>query len=182
MNARQAPTMSRTLAIKLVTATQQHFQASAPEEEPEERDAIEEMMHWGFQHILGSGASRGSSGSRFGEALVQAVREVVVEALALEPCHITGMHTPNHFIERSGGLDGYVCEAQVAQALRNFVEGLGEEHGKPRFTPAKSLPRRLHDKECCHRVPTQEEYRKQQRAAHVWADEIPPPELLERGT
>jgi hypothetical protein len=72
-------------------------------------------------------------------------RAEILEALALEPCHVTGMHRPNHHVE-------FTCDLQRAAAFKRVLALLGVEESE--------LPRRLHDPPCrwCHGVPSQEEY------------------------
>lgn len=186
--------MARALSKQLFEAIRDEFAASYKRGEKHggpslpsnhaDGDEIQKLLFFGYDSAgshTGGYKSWGSS-SHFMAALQEAVAKVIFEALAIEPCHVTGMHSPNHFVEKRPGEGGYICEIQQTQALKNFIEGLDTEREKPKFTPARDLPRRLHGGECCHRVPSQEEYRRQHRKAYVWANEIPPAELLERGT
>jgi hypothetical protein len=95
----------------------------------------------------------------------RAVIVVLAEALAVHPCHITGMHEPDHHTR-------YLCTDQKAAALDGLLAGLGLEFA--------DLPRRLHDR-CgwCHEIPTQERYRERLRRSYRWAGVEIPPELAE---
>jgi hypothetical protein len=79
----------------------------------------------------------------------------VLDVLAITPCHITGMHEPEHHLR-------YLCSTQKAELLDKVLAVLG--------LAFKGLPHRLHD-ECgwCHRVPAQEEYRERLRQTWEWA-------------
>lgn len=82
-------------------------------------------------------------------------RQQILDAVTLKPCHITGEHDPTHTPDR-------VCASQTAAAFRGLLALLDVE--------VEDLPRALHDT-CywCNNVPTQEEYRVQQRRLHEWA-------------
>lgn len=90
-------------------------------------------------------------------------RAELLAALCLEPCHVTGMHDPNH-------TDGSVCDIQRAKAFDRLLAVLGVSEGE--------LPRALHD-DCywCRGIPTQEKYREQKRGLHRWAG-VPVPDEL----
>lgn len=81
----------------------------------------------------------------------------LVDALTIEPCHVTGMHDPTH-------TERYLCDIQHSSIVKRLLETLGLTSGV--------LPKRLHET-CgwCHDVPTQEEYRKRLRSLHQWAGE-----------
>lgn len=98
----------------------------------------------------------------------RAVIAVLVDALAVEPCHITGMHEPEHHVR-------YMCSDQTAAQLKNLLAGLG--------LSVDHLPRRLHVN-CgwCHRVPTQEKYRQQLRESYRWAGVEIPADLAIHGS
>ncbi len=70
-------------------------------------------------------------------------REELLEALTLEPCHVTGMHDPSHTPQ-------YVCDIQRSKAFKRVLALVGVNE--------KELPRRLHGERCylCtnHREPT----------------------------
>jgi hypothetical protein len=93
-------------------------------------------------------------------------RQEILDAMALHPCHVTGMHTPEHH------LDGSVCNIMLSRSAEGVLALVG--------ATVDDLPRRLHD-DCgwCHRVPTQEEYRERLRQTYAWAGEEVPPELAE---
>lgn len=93
-----------------------------------------------------------------------ALLDQMVEALTLHPCHITGMHSPEHHLE-------YVCEHQKGVLLESLLGVLG-------LRDADSLPHRLHES-CgwCHDVPSQEKYRERLRKTYEWAG-VPIPEDL----
>jgi hypothetical protein len=83
--------------------------------------------------------------------------QAVLDVLAVTPCHITGMHAPEHHRR-------YLCDGQKAKMLEAVLAALGLDFG--------DLPKRLHPQgECgwCHRVPSQEEYRIGLRATWEWA-------------
>lgn len=82
-------------------------------------------------------------------------RADILDVLALEPCHITGTHTPNHHLES-------LCTYQKAAMLDRLLAFLD--------TNVDELPRRLHE-DCywCHNIPTQELYREHLRATYRWA-------------
>lgn len=92
-------------------------------------------------------------------------REEILEALAIHPCHITGMHSPEHH------LNGSVCSHMMTDSADGVLALIGATQDE--------LPRHLHGPQCgwCHRVPTQEEYREQLRRTHEWAGEDIPAEL-----
>lgn len=84
----------------------------------------------------------------------------LVDALTIEPCHVTGMHDPTH-------TEKYLCDIQHSSIVKRLLKTLGLTSG--------ALPKRLHET-CgwCHDVPIQEEYREQNRALYRWAGvEIP---------
>lgn len=81
------------------------------------------------------------------------------EALAIEPCHISGMHDPTH-------TSRYVCSDQEATMVRRLQHALG----------ITAWPTRLHGPGCgwCHDPSSTEDRRERQREAHRWAGvEIP---------
>ena len=91
----------------------------------------------------------------------------VLDALYLEPCHITGMHTPNHHTYRT-------CSSQRDDVLQRVLTALGMTE--------TDLGHKLH-KVCfwCHRVPQQEDYRQQLRESYRWAGVLIPDELAAPG-
>lgn len=90
--------------------------------------------------------------------------ETVRAAVYLTPCHVTGMHTPEHH------LNGTTCDTQRAEILARVLQVLE--------MPLEAAPHKLHDA-CywCHGVPNQEEFRAQRRATYEWADLPIPAEL-----
>lgn len=109
-------------------------------------------------------------------------RDEVLGALTLHPCHITGMHTPEHHVAHrsphSGKeLEGYVCEAMLKDALQGLLKLIG--------ATVADLPHALHNpKDCgwCRRVPSQEHYRAQLRRSYEWAGEPISKELRAKGS
>lgn len=95
-------------------------------------------------------------------------RAELLEALALEPCHVTGQHDPNH-------TPRHVCSIQRAEAFERVLELLG--------VTEEELPKRLHEG-CgwCHEVPSQEEYRIGMRRLHAWAGKPISEELAAPGS
>jgi hypothetical protein len=93
----------------------------------------------------------------------RAVVAVLTEALTIEPCHITGMHDPDHHVR-------YTCAEQLREVASRMITGLG--------LTIDELPHRLHEK-CgwCHNVGTQEKYRERMRESHRWAGVEIPAEL-----
>ena len=83
-------------------------------------------------------------------------RDEIVEMLTIRPCHVTGMHTPDHHLK-------FTCDIQRSAALRNLLNELNVGEGQ--------LPRDLHDESCgwCHRIPGQEQYRERLRQTWAWA-------------
>lgn len=107
-------------------------------------------------------------------------REELLAVLALQPCHVTGMHTPEHHIAHRSPFngeesEGYVCEMQLVAAVKRLL-GLLE-------ADVSELPHELHGPECgwCHRPATQEKYRARQRLSHAWAGVPVSPELAAPG-
>lgn len=92
-------------------------------------------------------------------------QRLLADALSVEPCHITGMHDPEHHTR-------YMCQDQRASMLDRVLAVLGLTVGE--------LPRRLHER-CgwCHDVPNQEEYRQRLRETYIWAGLEIPPDLAE---
>lgn len=77
--------------------------------------------------------------------------------LTLRPCHVTGMHDPNH-------TDRYLCREQQADLLDRLLRAAGIE--------LADIPHELHPEGTCywcHEVPTQEEYRVKLRKVWDWA-------------
>lgn len=107
-------------------------------------------------------------------------RTQILAALTLHPCHITGMHTPEHHIDHRSSYDGklvagYVCGDMKAKALAGLLGLIGAE--------LSDLPHALHAPEqCgwCHRVPSQEHFRAQLRKSYEWAGVPVPVELATR--
>ena len=115
-----------------------------------------------------AGGGHAGNGETAAEWAARAVVEVLREALAIEPCHITGEHEPDHHLR-------YLCRDQQAAMLAGLLAGLGLKFD--------DLPRRLHDG-CgwCHRIPAQERYRERLRATWAWAGIDIPAELAEPGS
>lgn len=94
-------------------------------------------------------------------------REELLNALRIEPCHITGCHEPDHHLK-------YTCADQRAASFVRVLALLGVDE--------MDLPRDLHgkcEKDCywCHGIPNQEQYRARNRRTHEWAGVEIPPEL-----
>lgn len=79
----------------------------------------------------------------------------LAEALTVRPCHVTGMHTPNHHLD-------YLCQIQKAAMFDAVLEAVG--------LSVEELPHALHE-DCywCHNVPAQEQYRARLRRTYEWA-------------
>ena len=98
-------------------------------------------------------------------ALEAAARDLVTALdgeLALEPCHVVGMHQAGH--TATG-----VCQEQRADVLARLLLAMGVEEPE--------LGRRLHEESCwqCHDPTSEERYRELRRELHRWAGvEIPP--------
>ena len=98
--------------------------------------------------------------------------EGMLDAATIRPCHVTGMHTPNHHI------NGSVCELMVTDTAKRMLAAAG--------IVVKDLPHELHpagaykDGGCgwCHDVPSQQEYRDRLIESWKWAGVEPTPELL----
>ncbi|MGH3405132.1 MAG: hypothetical protein ACRDRJ_21910 [Streptosporangiaceae bacterium] len=119
----------------------------------------------GPRHGSPAGRAHTASEETAAQWAARAVVEVLREALAIQPCHITGEHEPDHHLR-------YLCRDQQAAMLSGLLAGLGLAFG--------DLPRRLHDG-CgwCHRIPAQERYRERLRATWAWAGADMPAELAE---
>lgn len=93
------------------------------------------------------------------------LRKLLESYLVLRPCHVTGLHSPDHQAEQPENF----CEIQKAAAIEEVLELIGLDWSKVR--------RDLHDEgDCywCHHVPGQEEYRSRLRKTWAWAGrEIP---------
>lgn len=100
---------------------------------------------------------------------VAAARLVLMDALTLRPCHVTGMHTPEHHAR-------FMCAHQKAAMLDAVLAALGIDN-------AADLPHALHDESCgwCHRVPAQERHREGLRETYRWAGVEIPAHLAEPG-
>lgn len=92
------------------------------------------------------------------------LRQAVLDLLVLRPCHITGMHTPNHHTRST-------CNDQKVAVLEGLLAALGIDLADAR--------RELHPDGCwsCHDVPGQEKYRETRRNTYRWAGVPIPPEL-----
>lgn len=114
-------------------------------------------------------------------------RSQVLDMLSLRPCHVTGMHTPEHHLD-------YTCEIQKGEAFDRALKIL--------MATEDEVPKHLHD-DCywCHGQdpvacassanvldgspalklgqPTQERYRERARKTHAWAG-VPVPKWLKR--
>lgn len=90
-------------------------------------------------------------------------REEILHALRLEPCHVTGMHTPEHHLD-------YTCDLQRTKGYERVLKLI-------EATDAE-IPRALHEN-CgwCTRVPGQEQYRERLRRTYEWAGVEIPAEL-----
>lgn len=79
-------------------------------------------------------------------AKLKAKYDALVDALVIEPCHVTGMHDPTHTPLR-------LCEIQRGDAWIRAAKLLGwlEEDANENVT-ALTAPRRLHPEKCgwCH--------------------------------
>lgn len=91
-------------------------------------------------------------------------RAELLDALRLEPCHVTGMHNPDHHLK-------HVCDIQRSAAFNRVLELIGIDESE--------LPHALHGSDCywCHGVPSQEEYRERNRKTFKWAN-VPVPAAL----
>lgn len=96
----------------------------------------------------------------------RALLDALDAALALEPCHVIGMHDPTHTPRG-------VCDLQRSDVAKRVLAALGLD--------VEALPRRLHPPECgwCHDVTTQEEYRERRRDLYRWAGVEVPAEMAE---
>jgi hypothetical protein len=84
-------------------------------------------------------------------------RDEIIAMLVIRPCHVTGMHEPDHHLK-------YTCDIQRTEALRNLLKALDVNEG--------TLPHDLHDEGTCywcHTIPNQEEYRSRLRKTWEWA-------------
>lgn len=92
-------------------------------------------------------------------------RAELLERLRLRPCHVTGMHEPNHD-------PNAFCSSQKVAMLDELLESLDIK--------VEDITRELHE-DCgwCHRIPSQEKYRERVRRDHRWAGVPIPPELAE---
>jgi hypothetical protein len=90
--------------------------------------------------------------------------DMVRAALTLRPCHITGMHTPEHHLIGT-------CTEQRNDMLLRLLAAMQTEEGE--------LPHGLHGQGChwCHEVPSQERYRDRLRKTWEWAG-VPVSEAL----
>lgn len=111
-------------------------------------------------------------------------REQVLEMLSIRPCHVTGMHEPEHHLK-------YTCPLQKAEAFDRALTVLG--------AAIEDMPKHLHDA-CywCHGdpppvdaageptrslgSPSQERYRQRSRETHTWAGVPVPAWLRKKGT
>ena len=80
--------------------------------------------------------------------------EAILEAVKIEPCHITGMHDPTHFWN-------YTCEHQKSEAFDRIHEVIsrylnGGILGGPQ--------RKLHGKDCIWCYPTKRTHGKKAKA------------------
>jgi hypothetical protein len=97
------------------------------------------------------------------DAVLRSARDEILQALTIYPCHVTGMHNPEHTAD-------HVCEEQLVGAVERLLKVIG--------ATVKDLPHAL-EPGCgwCHRVPTQEHYRRELRELHGWAGVEISPEL-----
>lgn len=81
-------------------------------------------------------------------------------ALVLEPCHVTGLHTPDHHPR-------WTCELQKAKAFDQVLDAAG--------LTADTMPRRLHAGcHWCHGTTDGPVDRELRRVSYAWAGlEIP---------
>lgn len=97
------------------------------------------------------------------QELVQALVERGL--LDRRPCHITGMHEPEHHLRAD-------CADMKAATIERMLLAAGVSYHE--------LPARLHDLgDCgwCHGVPSQEKYRERLRRTWAWAGVDLTPEL-----
>ncbi len=57
-------------------------------------------------------------------------RQEILDAIALHPCHVTGLHDPNHTVKE-------VCSLQQSASFTRLLEFLG--------ITVDEVPRKLHD-------------------------------------
>lgn len=87
----------------------------------------------------------------------------IVAALTVRPCHVTGLHSPEHHLR-------YSCDIQKADTLDRVLAAIG--------TTYDELPKELHPGDLwCHSVPSQEQYREGLRQTYRWAGVDIPEEL-----
>lgn len=104
------------------------------------------------------------------EELVATLAQVLTPTLAIEPCHVTGMHDPNH-------TERYLCDIQTTAVLSHLLAALGLH--------TRDLSHQLHpdtpydEGGCywCHNVPREENDREQLRQVWRWAGVEPSAEL-----
>lgn len=95
--------------------------------------------------------------------------EQVRAAIVLEPCHTTGLHTPDHHPR-------WTCDMQKEAIVDRLLEALRLSEDK--------IPRRLHPDTCtwCHGdVPGDALGRERLRASYRWAGIEVPAALAEEG-
>lgn len=96
------------------------------------------------------------------DTLSAEVRAALLALLALEPCHVTGLHDPNHTPFRA-------CDIQKGEAWDRAVRALGGDPERP--------PRRAHDCAWCEeRNSDRPDVREQVRATKAWTEGAPYPE------
>lgn len=98
------------------------------------------------------------------DAEAEQLRALILRVARLRPCHVTGMHEPNHHLN-------YTCEIQRGEILAEVLAAARLE--------ADDIPHALHPEPeyWCHGIPSQEYYRERLRRTHEWAG-LPVPDAL----
>lgn len=126
-------------------------------------DSEKELREWLFINVLGRDESRCLDDDTDRHAVAENVaRQVwervgkILEAIYLEPCHVTGEHNPVHTPQ-------YICYYQRGEVLARILAVLGLEEQK--------VPRRLHE-DCCFCGPraTEDSGNTEHRALEKWTE------------
>jgi hypothetical protein len=97
-------------------------------------------------------------------AEAEQLRNLILRVARLRPCHVTGMHEPDHHLRYTCGLQVQDIFAEVLAAANMKVEDFPHAlHPEPEYW--------------CHGVPGQEKYREQHRRTYAWAG-LPVPDAL----
>lgn len=101
------------------------------------------------------------------ELMIAVTAMTVIDELKLTPCHVTGMHTPEHHAGKEKGgevTEGYTCDIQANEALTRFIKSVGGEN-------RNDLPRELHPEGTCGwcHDPTYGGARWQRQLRRTWA-------------